>query len=75
MRLGIDLSLMDRRSAAPPSAPPPLGDPNVTAIGVDGWRATYTDPGTFDPVGDPRLVVVTRKGSMPRDKPPSFRTR
>ena len=62
MRIGIDLSLMDRRSDAPPSAPPQLSDPNVTAVGVDGWRATYTNPGIFDPEGDPRLVVVTRQG-------------
>ena len=37
-------------------------DPNVNAIGVDGWRVDYTAPGTFDPVGDPRHVVVERSG-------------
>ncbi|MEM9062502.1 MAG: hypothetical protein AAGD13_18730 [Pseudomonadota bacterium] len=37
-------------------------DPNVSAIGVDGWRATYASPGTFDPVADPRYVVVDRPG-------------
>ena len=62
MRIGVDLSLRNRSAAAAPSAPPQLSDPNVTGIGVDGWRAGYTNPGTFDPEGDPRLVVVTREG-------------
>ncbi len=37
-------------------------DPNVNAIGADGWRVDYTAPGTFDPVGDPRYVVAERNG-------------
>ena len=37
-------------------------DPNVNAIGVDGWRVDYTSPGVFDPVGDPKHVVVDRNG-------------
>lgn len=38
-------------------------DPNVTAVLSDGWRATYTTPpADFDPVGDPKHVVVERQG-------------
>ena len=37
-------------------------DPNVNAIGVDGWRVDYASPGVFDPVGDPKHVVVERNG-------------
>lgn len=37
-------------------------DPNVNSIGVDGWRVDYTTPGVFDPVGDPKHVVVDRAG-------------
>lgn len=38
-------------------------DGSVTAIQADGWRATYTSPpAEFDPVSDPKYVVVTRDG-------------
>ena len=32
------------------------------AIGAEGWRASYDMPGTFDPVGDPRPLMVDRQG-------------
>ncbi|MGD1924405.1 MAG: putative Ig domain-containing protein [Paracoccaceae bacterium] len=37
-------------------------DPNVTEISVEGWRASYTAPIAFDPVSDPRHVIVGRPG-------------
>jgi len=37
-------------------------DPNITAIDTNGWKASYTSPPTFDPVGDPKYVVVERSG-------------
>lgn len=40
----------------------PETDANITAIAADGWRADYTGPPTFDPVGDPRYVVAQRPG-------------
>ncbi|MEM9140652.1 MAG: hypothetical protein AAGB15_12575, partial [Pseudomonadota bacterium] len=32
------------------------------AIAADGWRVAYTDPDTFDPIGDPRILAVSRSG-------------
>ena len=44
-------------------APAFTGDPDVTAIQADGWRASHSAvPAEFDPVGDPRHVTVTRQG-------------
>ncbi|MEM7422129.1 MAG: putative Ig domain-containing protein [Pseudomonadota bacterium] len=37
-------------------------DPNVVSINPNGWSATYTSPTSFDPVAEPRHVVVGRAG-------------
>lgn len=38
-------------------------DPAVTAVDSDGWRVTHSSPpGEFDPIGDPRVVEVSRHG-------------
>lgn len=48
----------------PPAGDPPTTntDPAVTAIGTEGWRATYTNPGTFDPESLPKYVSVLSPG-------------
>lgn len=57
MNVGVDLSVTVRRAAAALTT-----DPAILSIGAEGWRATYDAPGTFDPVGDPRPLVVDRQG-------------
>ena len=37
-------------------------DPNINSIGTEGWRVDYTSPGTFDPVGNPKYLIVERSG-------------
>lgn len=34
----------------------------ITAVGADGWTATYPSPPTFDPVGNPVSFAVQRAG-------------
>ena len=58
--LSIDLSLGS--TVAVGGTPGETTDPNVTVINADGWSATYTSPGTFDPVLDPKYVVAQRPG-------------
>jgi len=60
MNLGTDLALSRPRGG--PVPPPMASDPNVQAIGAEGWRASHSNPTSFDPVGDPKYVVVQRQG-------------
>lgn len=61
--LGASLSLtrlsLGRGAAAGPGV---VTDPGVTAVQASGWKATYPGPPAFDPVADPRHVVVRRSG-------------
>ncbi|MEM1163124.1 MAG: hypothetical protein AAGJ28_19520, partial [Pseudomonadota bacterium] len=62
MRLGIDLSLRSNGVSAPVPPQTQTSDPAVQSIGNDGWRASYLNPVEFDPIADPRPVVVERPG-------------
>lgn len=57
MQLGLDLSLTACRAGTALTS-----DPAILAIAAEGWRASYDSPGTFDPVSDPRPLVVERQG-------------
>ena len=57
MNFGLDLSIVACRAASALTS-----DPSIVAVGSEGWRATYASPGVFDPVGDPRPLVVERPG-------------
>ena len=57
MNFGLDLSIVACRAASALTS-----DPSIVAVGSEGWRATYAAPGVFDPIGDPRPLVVERPG-------------
>lgn len=41
----------------------PVMDPAITAVDPEGWSVTYASPpAAFDPVGDPRHLIVDRAG-------------
>lgn len=60
MTIGLHLSHPAGRPGAAPAAPSP-----VTAIGAEGFTATYPDPPVFDPVTAPEAIAVTRPGFTP----------
>ncbi len=57
MHLGVDLSLTACRAVTAVTS-----DPAILAVGAEGWRVTYDQPGAFDPITDPRPLVVDRQG-------------
>ena len=64
MHLGLDFSLTARRAGTAITS-----DPAIQSIGAEGWRASYDAPTGFDPINDPRPLVVDRQGHSPAGLP------